>query len=61
MGVADFELLNLVGKGSFGKVIQVRKIDSGEIFAMKVYNTHHYLHFRIVLLDIFMYIETLEP
>jgi serine/threonine protein kinase len=36
VGVADFELLNLVGKGSFGKVIQVRKIDSGEIFAMKV-------------------------
>jgi len=25
-----------VGKGSFGKVIQVRKKDSGQIYAMKV-------------------------
>jgi RAC serine/threonine-protein kinase len=41
VGVADFELLNLVGKGSFGKVIQVRKIDTGEIFAMKVLSKRH--------------------
>lgn len=32
----DFELLKVVGKGSFGKVMQVRKKDTGEIFAMKV-------------------------
>ena len=25
-----------MGKGSFGKVLQVRKIDAGEIYAMKV-------------------------
>jgi len=41
VSVADFELLNLVGKGSFGKVIQVRKKDSGEIFAMKVLSKKH--------------------
>eukprot|EP01112_Ceratiomyxa_fruticulosa_P018548 TRINITY_DN594_c0_g1_i1.p1 TRINITY_DN594_c0_g1~~TRINITY_DN594_c0_g1_i1.p1 ORF type:complete len:439 (+),score=108.18 TRINITY_DN594_c0_g1_i1:321-1637(+) len=41
VGVADFELLNLVGKGSFGKVMQVRKKDTGEIFAMKVLSKKH--------------------
>lgn len=34
--VEDFELLKVVGKGSFGKVMQVRKKDTGEIYAMKV-------------------------
>jgi serine/threonine protein kinase len=37
----DFTLLTVVGKGSFGKVIQVRKNDSGEIFAMKVLKKDH--------------------
>jgi len=32
----DFELLTVIGKGSFGKVMQVKKKDSGQIFAMKV-------------------------
>lgn len=32
----DFEILRLVGKGAYGKVHQVRKKDSGQIFAMKV-------------------------
>jgi len=32
----DFELLNVIGKGSFGKVMQVRKKDDGKIYAMKV-------------------------
>lgn len=36
VGVADFDLLNVIGKGSFGKVMQVRKKDDGEIYAMKV-------------------------
>eukprot|EP01133_Synstelium_polycarpum_P012976 gene12976-15251_t len=41
VGVHDFDLLNLVGKGSFGKVIQVRKKDTGEIYAMKVLSKKH--------------------
>merc|ERR1719334_2615047 len=32
----DFEFLKVIGRGSFGKVMQVRKKDSGEIFAMKI-------------------------
>ena len=36
LNLEDFDLVRLVGKGAFGKVWQVRKRDSGEIFAMKV-------------------------
>jgi serine/threonine protein kinase len=32
----DFDLLSVIGKGSFGKVMQVRKKDSGMIYAMKI-------------------------
>jgi len=32
----DFELLTVIGKGSFGKVLQVKKKDDGKIYAMKV-------------------------
>lgn len=38
VGLADFELLKVIGKGSFGKVLQVRKKDTGKIYAMKVLN-----------------------
>jgi len=38
VSVNDFEPLAVVGKGAFGKVMQVRKKDSGEIFAMKALN-----------------------
>eukprot|EP01097_Dermamoeba_algensis_P006920 TRINITY_DN4321_c0_g1_i1.p1 TRINITY_DN4321_c0_g1~~TRINITY_DN4321_c0_g1_i1.p1 ORF type:complete len:463 (-),score=87.38 TRINITY_DN4321_c0_g1_i1:111-1499(-) len=34
----DFELKTVIGKGSFGKVIQVKKKDTGKIYAMKVLN-----------------------
>jgi len=34
--VKDFTFLKVVGKGSFGKVMMVKKNDSGEIFALKV-------------------------
>eukprot|EP01137_Pigoraptor_chileana_P006724 Opistho-2@51343 len=34
--VADFEILSVVGRGAFGKVMQVRKKDTGRILAMKV-------------------------
>jgi len=39
IGLADFELCKLIGKGGYGKVYQVRKKtgrDSGKLFAMKV-------------------------
>ncbi|KAJ3042465.1 hypothetical protein HDV00_007235 [Rhizophlyctis rosea] len=36
LSAADFELMKVVGKGSFGKVLQVRKKDTGRIYAMKV-------------------------
>jgi len=38
VGIEDFELLCVIGKGSFGKVMQVRKKDTGKIYAMKVLN-----------------------
>ena len=41
ISLGDFTLMTTVGKGSFGKVIQVRKKDSGEIFAMKVLKKDH--------------------
>lgn len=34
--VNDFQLLHVIGKGNFGKVIAVRKLDTGRIYAMKI-------------------------
>lgn len=36
IGPEDFQILKLIGKGTFGQVYQVRKRDSGRIYAMKV-------------------------
>ncbi|XP_062189631.1 serine/threonine-protein kinase AtPK1/AtPK6-like [Phragmites australis] len=36
VGLDDFEILKLVGQGAFGKVFQVRKKRTSEIYAMKV-------------------------
>lgn len=36
--IKDFEILKVIGKGSFGKVFQVRKIGENQIYAMKVLN-----------------------
>ena len=35
-GPEDFQILRLIGKGTFGQVYQVRKKDTGRVFAMKV-------------------------
>ena len=35
-GPSDFEILKLIGKGTFGQVYQVRKKDTQRIYAMKV-------------------------
>ena len=39
--LSDFVLMKTVGKGSFGKVIQVKKKDTGRIYAMKVLKKDH--------------------
>ncbi|KAL2885479.1 serine/threonine-protein kinase sck1 [Ceratocystis lukuohia] len=36
LGPSDFEILRLIGKGTFGQVYQVRKKDTQRIYAMKV-------------------------
>lgn len=36
VGLDDFEVLKLVGQGAFGKVFQVQKKNTSEIYAMKV-------------------------
>jgi len=36
VGIEDFELLTVIGEGSFGKVLRVRKNNDGKIYAMKV-------------------------
>ncbi|KAG0045660.1 hypothetical protein BGZ83_009107 [Gryganskiella cystojenkinii] len=36
LSTADFDILRVLGVGSFGKVYQVRKKDTGRIYAMKV-------------------------
>ncbi len=41
MTIDDFELLKVIGKGSFGKVMQVRKKDTGRIYAMKIIKKAH--------------------
>ena len=37
----DFEYMVVIGRGSFGKVYQVRKKDTGEIYAMKILRKDH--------------------
>ena len=34
--LGDFELLKVIGRGTYGKVMQVRRRDTGEVYAMKV-------------------------
>ncbi|KAJ1723366.1 Serine/threonine-protein kinase, partial [Coemansia erecta] len=36
LNIEQFDLLKVIGKGSFGKVMQVRKRDSNRIYAMKI-------------------------
>lgn len=39
--IEDFDLLKVVGRGSFGKVMQVMKKDTGRIYALKVIRKAH--------------------
>eukprot|EP00210_Caulerpa_lentillifera_P008257 g7880.t1 len=43
LGPADFEILAVIGQGAFGKVFQVKKKDTGQIYAMKVMKKSHIL------------------
>jgi serine/threonine protein kinase len=36
LSMADFTLLKVIGKGSYGKVLLVRKNDSNEMLAIKM-------------------------
>ncbi|CEP00756.1 unnamed protein product (mitochondrion) [Plasmodiophora brassicae] len=48
VSVDDFELLSVIGKGSFAKVLQVRKVDTGKIYAMKILNKRQIVQRRQV-------------
>ncbi|OKL57301.1 Serine/threonine-protein kinase gad8 [Talaromyces atroroseus] len=41
MKIEDFDLLKVIGKGSFGKVMQVLKKDTGRIYALKTLRKAH--------------------
>ncbi|KAF4577330.1 AGC protein kinase Gad8 [Pleurotus pulmonarius] len=41
LNIDDFELITVIGKGSFGKVMQVRKRDTGRIYALKTIRKAH--------------------
>jgi len=36
IGKNDFQMLSVIGKGSYGKVLLVQKKDDGKLYAMKV-------------------------
>lgn len=40
IGISDFTLIRMIGQGAFGKVMLVRKIDTSQIYAMKIINKH---------------------
>lgn len=41
LSIQDYNLLQVIGKGSFGKVMQVCKKDTGRIYAMKIIKKSH--------------------
>lgn len=44
----DFELVSTLGSGAFGEVYQVRKIDTGEVFAMKLLDKEKYFKDKLL-------------
>ena len=36
LGAEDFEALKVIGKGAFGEVRLVQKVDTGHVYAMKI-------------------------
>lgn len=41
ISIEDFNLLSVIGKGSYGKVLLVRKKDTEDLFAMKILKKKH--------------------
>jgi serine/threonine protein kinase len=41
LSIDDFELIKVIGTGSYGKVILAQKKDSGKVFAIKVLKKKH--------------------
>lgn len=41
LSIDDFDLLKVIGKGSFGKVMQVKKKDTGKVYALKSIRKAH--------------------
>ena len=69
LGVDDFESLKVIGKGAFGEVRLVQKVDTGHIYAMKIlrkadmvekeqvnYITFKHINFLKMTYYIFLYI-----
>jgi serum/glucocorticoid-regulated kinase 2 len=42
--IDEFDLMTVIGKGSFGKVLQVRKRDTSRIYALKTIRKKHIVH-----------------
>jgi len=42
VGPDTFEMLTIIGQGSFGKVVQVRHKNTGDVYAMKILNKKKY-------------------
>ena len=36
MGKKDFKCLKIIGRGAFGEVALVQKVDTGHVYAMKI-------------------------
>jgi serine/threonine protein kinase len=49
VSVDDFDLIRVIGKGSFGKVTLVRKKSGGQLYAMKVSVIHNTLNLSNVV------------
>ena len=39
IGIDNFEFINLIGKGAFGRVYLVKRKQTGDQYAMKIINT----------------------